>query len=758
MLIGLWVYDELSYNKHHEHYESIAMVLQHNTMDGRIETWSSQSYQLGTELRNKYGDNFKHVVMSSFPQSSILADGEKTFSTDGCFMESGAPELLSLKMLSGLRTGLQDPTSILLSASVAKSFFGDEDPTGKVLKLDNSVDLKVTGVYADFPDNSNFSGELSFIAHLDVLVNRGGRTLGWVNNWLQVFVQVKENVDMEKVSTAIKDLKLKNVPASEAGFKPALFLHPMPKWHLYSGFENGVNSGGRIEIVWLFAVIGIFVLLLACINFMNLSTARYQKRAREVGVRKVIGSARGQLISQFISESFVVVALSFAFSIVLVELLLPFFNEIANKNISVDWMNPSLWVIFTAGIFFITIISGSYPAFYLSAFAPIKVLKGTVKGGASASLPRKVLVVLQFTVSVTLIVGTIIVYQQIQFAKNRPTGYDLNRLINIPMKTEQVKKNYNSLRNDLLATGLVSEVSSSETTVTNLWWGDKGFQWKGKDPDLTDHFFRGAVDYDFGKTVGWKIKEGRDFSREFASDSSAIILNEAAVKYMGFEDPIGEIVQAYGRNYRVIAVVEDMLTQSLYEPARQTIFVLDPFNQAQFISVKVSPQASVAEAMAQIKSIFANHNPATPFEYTFADEEFADKYAFEERIGKLSGIFSSLAIFISCLGLFGLASFTAEQRTKEIGIRKVMGATVFTLWKMLTRDFLILVAISCCIAVPFANYYMSSWLQQYNYRIDISWWLFFWTGAGALGITLLTVTYQALKAALNNPVTSLRSE
>jgi ABC-type antimicrobial peptide transport system permease subunit len=275
---------------------------------------------------------------------------------------------------------------------------------------------------------------------------------------------------------------------------------------------------------------------------------------------------------------------------------------------------------------------------------------------------------------------------------------------------------------------------------------------------LTDHFFRGAVDYDFGKTVGWKIKEGRDFSREFASDSSAIILNEAAVKYMGFKDPIGEIVQAYGRNYRVIGVVEDMLTQSLYEPARQTIFVLDPFNQAQFISVKVSPQASVAEAVAQIKSTFANHNPDTPFEYTFADEEFADKYAFEERIGKLSGIFSSLAIFISCLGLFGLASFTAEQRTKEIGIRKVMGATVFTLWKMLTRDFLILVAISCCIAVPFANYYMSSWLQQYNYRIDISWWLFFWTGAGALFITLLTVTYQALKAALNNPVTSLRSE
>jgi ABC-type antimicrobial peptide transport system permease subunit len=291
-----------------------------------------------------------------------------------------------------------------------------------------------------------------------------------------------------------------------------------------------------------------------------------------------------------------------------------------------------------------------------------------------------------------------------------------------------------------------------------LWWSDKGFQWKGKDPNLTDHIFRGAVDYEFGKTVGWKIKAGRDFSREFASDSTAIILNEAAVKYMGFDDPIGEVIRGYGRNYTVIGVVEDMVTQSLYQPTKQTIFVLDPFNQAQFMNVKIDPQANVHEALAAVGKVFIKHNPQTPFEYTFADDEFAAKYAFEERIGKLSGTFATLAILISCLGLFGLASFMAEQRTKEIGIRKVMGASILRLWKMLSRDFIILVAVSCCIAIPLAHYFMSNWLQQYDYRTNISWWIFLWTCVGALGITLLTVTYQALKAALSNPVTSLRSE
>ncbi len=596
LLMGLWVLDELSYNKHQENYTSFAAVLQNNTVDGRIETWSSQSYQLGSELRNTYGNNFKYVVMSSFPVSSILADKKKTLTARGSFMEADGPELLSLKMLYGTRAGLQDPTSIFLSASVAKTFFGDVNPVGNVLKLDNGIDLKVTGVYQNIPDNSSFNGELFFIAPLEVLIKRGGRNLGWVNNWLQVFVQMAENVDMQKASDAIKDAKLKNVDKSEAGFKPKLFLFPLSKWHLYSDFKNGVNTGGRIEFVWLFGGIGVFVLLLACINFMNLSTARSQKRAKEVGVRKVVGSAKGQLISQFFSESLVVVALAFIFSILLVQLSLPWFNIIANKNISIPWIDPTLWLLLVAFVFSIALISGSYPAFYLSAFRPVQVLKGTFRSGSYASLPRKVLVVLQFTVSVTLIIGTIIIYQQIQFAKNRPIGYELNGLVTLPIKTQEVRKNYDAFRNDLLASGIVAEVSTSETTITNLWWSDKGFQWRGKDPHLSDNIYRGSISYEFGKTIGWKIKEGRDFSRDFPSDSSSIILNEAAVKYMGFEKPLGEIVKTYyGRSFTVIGVVEDMVTQSLYESNKQTIFLLDRFNQANFINVKINPEVSASK-------------------------------------------------------------------------------------------------------------------------------------------------------------------
>jgi len=450
--------------------------------------------------------------------------------------------------------------------------------------------------------------------------------------------------------------------------------------------------------------------------------------------------------------------IAFIFSLLLVYLSLPLFNNIAGKNIQINWTRPSLWLVLITSIFLITFVSGSYPSLYLSAFSPIKVLKGTFKVGRYASLPRKALVVVQFTVSVILIIGTIVVYQQIQYAKNRPIGYDLNGLITVPIKTKDVKRNYTGLRNELLASGKFSEVSASETTITNLWWSDWGFQWRDKDPSLQDNIYRGAVDYEFGKTVGWKIKDGRDFSREFSSDSTAMILNEAAVKYMGLDNPVGENIRAYGRNYTVIGVVEDMVTQSLYESNKQTVFVIDPFNNANFINLKISPHSSASEAIEALNKIFVRHNPGTPFEYKFADDEFADKFSFEVRVGRLVGIFAGLAVFISCLGLFGLASFVAEQRTKEIGIRKVLGASVSGLWQMLSRDFVILVIIACGIAIPIGYYFTTHWLQQYDYRTEITVWVFFATAAGALVITLLTVSFQALKAALINPVNSLKTE
>ena len=756
IFIGLWIRDELSFNKVHEHHETIGAVLQNITTDGTVGTWSSQSYQLGQQLRDNYGDYFRHVIMC-YPGSAILTHGDKSLYVTGSFMEEGAPDMLSLKIIKGRSTGLDDPTSLLLSESVAQSLFGDGNPIGQIIKFDNRLALKVVGVYKDVPSNSGFN-DVKFIAPLDIEAKRGTRFLGWSNNWLQVYVQVAQGVDMQQASLAIKDVKLRNVDEYDRRFQPQLFIHPMDKWHLYSDFHNGVNAGGPIQFVWMFGTIGVFVLLLACINFINLSTARSQKRGKEVGIRKVIGSRRSQLIRQFFAESFLVVVLAFAVAIVTVQVTTPLFNALAEKNIEVEWAEPTLWMVLFLLAILVTVMAGSYPALYLSSFSPIRTLKGIHMRGSHASLPRRVLVVAQFTVSVTLVIGTAVVYQQIEHARNRPLGYSLSRLIAVPIRTSEVKANLEGFRNELLSTKYFTSVSASETTITNLWWSDWGFEWKGKDPGLQDNIFRGAVDYDFGKTVGWKIKQGRDFSRLHGSDSSAMILNEAAVKYMGFANPIGEVVKAYGRSWTVIGVVEDMITQSLYSPAQQTIFILDPFNSASFINVRMTADAPVSEALAVLNNAFTRHNPNTPFEFRFADDEFADKYAFEARVGGLVGIFAVLAVFISLLGLFGLAFFVAEQRTREIGIRKVLGASVPRLWQLLAQYFIVLVLIACLIALPLGYYLMNSWLQEYDYRTTVTWQLLVISGAGAMAATIITVSVQALKAAFSNPANTLRTE
>ncbi|MFM8913403.1 MAG: ABC transporter permease [Flammeovirgaceae bacterium] len=757
ILIGLWVWDELSYNKHFANYNRIGAVMQNMTYGETVETTSSQSLQLGTELRTNYGNNFKHVVMSSFTQSSILSNADKALIKTGSFMESGAPEMLTLQMLKGERGALKNLNAILLSEATATALFGDQDPMGEMLKINDRHDVAVAGVYKDIPANSSFS-ELLFIAPLDLMVSEGNRNLGWINNWLEVYVVLEDGVDMATASLVIKDAKLKRVDASIAQFKPELFLFPLSRWRLYGSFENGINAGDRIILVWLFGTIGVIVLLLACINFMNLSTARAEKRAKEVGIRKVIGSRRSQLICQFFIESFLMVALGFLLSLLLTQLALPLFNTIAGKTIVINWANPWLWTFAFCAIMITAFVAGSYPAFYLSHFSPGKVLKGTFRAGRFASIPRKVLVVTQFTVSIALVIGTVVIYQQVQHVRSRPMGYHQNGLVVMPMKTPSVKKNYSVLRNQLLASGFVTDVSSSECAVTDMYWSDGGFEWKGKTAGMQENIYRGAVDFDFGKTVSWKIKEGRDFSREYSTDSSAMILNEAAVDYMGLQNPIGETVKRYGRDYTVIGVVEGTVSQSLYEPPKPTYYVIDVFNFAEFIHVKLTPQQSVSESLQGIEQVFKKNNPDVPFEFEFVDDRIANKFAFEAAFGTLVGIFATLAIIISCLGLFGLAAFMAGQRTKEIGIRKVVGASVLSVCKLLSKDFILLILISCGLAIPLAYFIMSGWLQQYQYRVTISVWVLVGTCVSALVITLLTVSYQSIKAALANPVNSLRSE
>jgi len=760
LLIGLWVWDELSFNKYHSNYDHIAIVLARDTSNGHVYIQGSQPPNLADGLRQLYGSKFTYLVMSSGDGNHNIASGDKKFFQKGNFMSAEAPDMLSLRMQRGTRGGLKDRHAILLSASIARSLFGDKDPMGATVTIDNRVAVTVTGVYEDIPLNSEFA-TTGFIMPWDLYTSEWKWVKDAQGNWdfnaFTCYAMVPPGADMAQVSRQIYNLKNEADPGAKERHS-GVFLFPMSRWHLYSSFENGINNDGQIKYVRLFGAIGLFVLLLACINFMNLSTARSEKRAREVGIRKAIGSLRYQLIVQFLSESTVVAILAFILSILFVQMALPMFNQLAGKSMAILWTNPWFWSMGIGCSLITGIIAGSYPAFYLSSFRPVKVLKGEFKAGRYASVPRKVLVVVQFTVSVLLVGGTVIVFRQIQYAKDRPVGFDRNGLLSIPMTTGDIYKNYNAARNELLASGMVTEVSESQGPLTDNWVGTGDVVWTGK-PLNDDHGFAevGAT-IGYGKAIGWELIAGRDFSTQFASDSNKIIVNEAAAKVFGFKDPIGQTIRLHhDKDFTILGVVKNVVMQSPYARVQPMIFYVlkEPGN---FVVVKISPQAGVSTAMKKITEVFTRYNPAAPFMYTFASEDFAKKFGDEERIARLAAVFATLAILISCLGLFGLASFLAEQRTKEIGIRKVLGATVYILWRMLSKEFVLLVVASCCIAIPLTWYYLDKWLQQFDYRISISWILFAIVGAGALLLALATVSFQAIRAALANPVKSLRSE
>ncbi|MFT3935013.1 MAG: ABC transporter permease [Chitinophagaceae bacterium] len=764
MLIGLWIYDELSFDKYHKNYDRIAQVMQFQTFNGKTYAGQAIPHPLGQELRTKYGDNFKYLAMASWEGDHILSFGEKKISENGFFMEPQGPRMLTLEMEKGNIDGLKEMNSVLIAASTAKAFFGSDDPINKVFRFDNKMDVKVAGVYKDLPHNTKFS-ELHFIAPWDLYVSsekwvERAKTQ-WGNNSFQLFAQIADNANFTAVNKNIINAKFNHVDPEDKKYKARIFLHPMSNWHLRSAWEEDKNIGGLIEYVWLFAIIGSFVLLLACINFMNLSTARSEKRAKEVGIRKAIGSLRSQLIKQFYSESLLVVLLAFVLSILIVIVILPWFNEVASKKMSIPWANPLFWIIGLAFTILTGIIAGSYPALYLSSFNPVKVLKGTFRVGRFASIPRKVLVVLQFTISLALIIGTVVVYSQVQYSKNRPIGYNRDGLMMIMMKSPDFYGKLDVLRTELKNEDVIQEMAVVSSPLTAIWSNNGGFDWEGKDPNLDAEFGTIWVSHDYGKTVGWQFKEGRDFSKEFGTDSAGIVINEAAVGFMNVKDPLGKMIKwgdgPDSRTYKVIGIIKDMVMQSPYEPVKQTMYFLNKDNENWFV-VKLNPNKSASESVAKISSAFKHYIPSAPFDYKFADDAFAAKFAAEERIGKLATFFSSLAIFISCLGLFGLASFVAEQRTKEIGVRKVLGATVTNLWALLSKDFVLLVVIAFLIATPLSWWFMQKWLQKYTYHTNISWLVFAASGFGILLITIMTVSYQSIKAALSNPVKSLRTE
>ncbi len=765
LVIGLWVKDELSRDNYYVNKDSIAQVFQSQTFNGNTGTGPAIPLPLEPALRNEYSDYFKEIMMCSWTQSSYVKYGENSISKTGNFMQPNAPDLLNLEILSGDRNGLKEINSIMISKSTADAFFGNQDPIGKVLKISNEFDLMVTAVYKDIPYGNTFNDTHYIIPWENYVANREwiqNSLDNWQNNSFQMFVQIADNTSMESVTNAIIDVK-KNADEDVVQYNPRIFLLPMKDWYLRSNFEDGKQSDGRIKYVWLFGIIGAFVLLLACINFMNLSTARSEKRAKEVGIRKSIGSLKGQLVYQFLSESFLVVLFAYILAMGIVLLSLNGFNDLARKEIVFPWDSGTFWGISLLFIMFTALLAGSYPALYLSSFNPVDVLKGTFKAGKYAGLPRKILVVFQFTVSVAFIIGTFIVMQQINHAKNRPIGYDREGLIQIPTFAQDFTDKTELMRSEFIKSGAVVNMATSSSPTTRIWSNRSGFTWEGKPDGFQEDLAWTEVSVDYAKTLNLKVVEGRDFSRDFATDSLGVLINETAKKYLGMENPVGKFLidddeEDPDPPMKIIGVVEDMIAQSPYEPVKQGIYVYDRHNNFSFYNLRLNPKKSAGENIAVIERVFKQHFPDIPFEYQFVDEEYGEKFAAEERIGTLSGIFTALAILISCLGLFGLTSFVAEQRTKEIGVRKVLGASVFNVWNMLSKDFLKLVVISCFIAIPIAYYVMNGWLQEYPYRVILKWWIFALAMLGAIGITVLTVSFQAIKAAKSNPIKSLRTE
>ena len=773
MLIGLWIYDELSFNKYHHNYDRIVqvMVRGQDPKEGPFIDNSVQ-YPLATELQAHHKNQFSHIVRASWVSDYILSAGEKKLSRTGQFMDDGAPEMLTLKMVEGTWQGLKDPHSVMLSSSTAQALFGNANALDQTVMINNKVPVKVTGVFEDLSKNTHFKN-ISFFStwNLFVLQNEWiqKRALNdWNNHFVKLYAEIKPGYRLETVTARIKDIELRNIKKLEnfdeqVARNPQLFLHPMKNWHLYP-FKGGITDDKPVRMLWLVATIGMFVLVLACINFMNLSTARSEKRAKEVGIRKTVGSLRSHLVYQFFGESFLVVLVSFLFAYALVHFSLPWFNELAAKEMKMPWRDSYFWLTSIAIILITGVLAGSYPALYLSSFKPVKVLKGTFKMGRLALLPRKALVIVQFSVSVALIISTIVVYRQLEFAKNRPVGYSREGLIMLEMKSDAFRGKHELFHTELLKTGIVESVSESMGKVTEVTSGNNGFDWLGRDPSKEESFGTLAVSHDHGRTLGWQFTAGRDFSRNYETDSSGVVINEAAAKYIGIKDPIGATITWKWRNnplkpYTILGVIRDMVMESPYEPVEPTLFFVKALNGGvSWMNVRIKPGVAAHQAIPKIEAVFKKLVPSVPFDYKFVDQDYALKFAAEEQISKLAAFFAVLTVFISCLGLFGLSVFVAEQRTKEIGVRKILGASIYNLWSLLSKDFVVLVIISLFIAAPLSYYFMHNWLQDYQYQTELSWWIFAIAAGLALVISLATVSFQAIRAAITNPAKSLKIE
>jgi putative ABC transport system permease protein len=754
LVIGLWIVDEVNFNSYHTAHRRVAEVMdqQRDPTDHKLYTGPTISSVVSPVLNSGYKALFKRTALFTFQGDALFGYGDKHLSRQGVWAEAPLPEMLDFRMVEGSATALNDPSTLLINKSTATALFGTADPLNKVIKYNKSLEFKVGGVFEDIPANSDFHEWHVLLPASNKVCNYLRENTSWDNHNSQMYVELADGVTADQATAGVRSLPTPHVK----NYYEDLMIYPLSRMHLYGEFKEGKPNGGLIRFVWLVGLIGGFVLLLACINFMNLSTARSEQRAREVGIRKTIGSLRMQLVGQFLGESLMIAVFSLIVALLLLQLSLPWFNEISGKELKMPWESPAFWLAAAGFTFFTGLLAGSYPAFYLSGFNAVKVLKGSFRVGTKARLPRQILVVTQFTVSLVLIIGTVMVYRQIEYARSRPTGYDRTGLITVDINTSDLSGHYDELRQEILATGVAANMAESSYSI-NGFWQNNNLEWMGETALQKAVDFRDVyVTPDFGRTVGWTVVKGRDFSHAFATDSNACILNEEGLKVTGFKNPVGQVVKYFGKPFTIIGIVKNMLTNGPFEKIEPGIFLGQGWLGT--ITIRIKPQVPMNTALATLEPVFKRRNPGSPFLYKIVDDQYARKYLTETRIGKLATLFAVLAIFISCLGLAGLASFVAEQRTREIGVRKVLGAGVFNLWSMLSRDFVMLVFISMAIAIPLAWWGTDEWLRGYDLYTTAPWWVFASAASGLLVVTLLTVSYQSIKAALMNPVQSLRTE
>jgi putative ABC transport system permease protein len=752
ILILLWVNHELSWDDFHEKKDKLYRVYLNGLGDNGIQTQRAIPLPLWDEFKtNEPG--IKHVAPTNWGQTFLLTYKDQRLYKEGYYAGDDFLKMFTFPLVKGSSDQLKDPSTIIITESAAKALFGNEEPMGKIVRVDDRVDLTVTGVMKDVPSNSTFQFEC--LIPFTTYMNRENwvkqSLTKWGNNSFNLYVELEEKATIEDVERRVKDVIKKH---DEKSTTEVTFLS-LERLRLYNEFKNGKSVSGNIVYVRLFTLIAIFILVIACINFMNLATARSERRAREVGIRKSIGSKRKELIFQFMGETLFISFIAFVIAIMFVELSLPFYNSLVDKKLFIDFSNPLFWMGAVGVIVITGVVAGSYPAFYLSSFQPAAVLKGRMQMGKKGATPRKVMVTLQFFFSIVLIISTLVIYKQLQHLKNRPTGYEQESLLFVEVNGD-IEKNYRPIKQELLNQGIAAAVSTSSSPITAIYAYMGGVEWPGKREDQRASIATVATGYDYTKTMGIKLSEGRDFSEEF-TDSTSMILNQTAVNYMGLKNPIGEKIKWDKKDYTVIGVVQDVVMQSPQAPVDPTMFIFDPAWLSD-VSIRLSPDTNPHEALAKMETIFKQYNPSYPFTYKFADDEFNRKFTSIQLIGRLANLFSVLAIIISCLGLFGLAAFTAEQRTKEIGIRKVLGATVSNVVVLISKDFTTLVILAFVLAAPLAWWAMDNWLEKYPYRIQIEWWILASAGALTLSVALLVVSFQAIKAAVSNPVKSLRTE